>query len=41
MRKIFIIYLAFAFIPSLTFSAGSMDLDEYLEGMSVKTYYVR
>ena len=37
MRKVLIIYLAFAFIPGLTFSAGSMDLDEYLEGMNVKT----
>ena len=41
MRKILISYLAFTIIPGLTFSAGSMDLDGYLEGMNVKTSDVR
>ena len=37
MRKMLIIYLSFVFFSGPTFSAGSMDLDEYLEGMNVKT----
>ena len=32
MSKMLIIYLALAFFPRLTFSAGAMDLDEYLKG---------
>ena len=41
MRKMLIIYLVFSLIPGLTFCAGSMDLDEYLEGMNVKTSDIR
>ena len=41
MRKMLIIYLSFIFFSGPTFSAGSMDLDEYLEGMNVKTSDVR
>ena len=37
MKSLFAIYLIFAFISGITFAAGSMDLDEYIEGMNVKT----
>ena len=37
MKILFAIYLIFAFISGITFAAGSMDLDEYIEGMNVKT----
>ena len=37
MKKLLIICFSFALIPNLSFSAGSMDLDEYIEGMNVKT----
>ena len=41
MKKLLIICFSFALIPNLSFSAGSMDLDEYIEGMNVKTSDVK
>ena len=41
MKKLLIICFSFALMPSLSFSAGSMDLDEYIEGMNVKTSDVK
>tara|TARA_B100000700_G_scaffold250495_1_gene281163 strand:- start:208 stop:873 length:666 start_codon:yes stop_codon:yes gene_type:complete len=37
MKSLFAIYSILAFISGITFAAGSIDLDEYIEGMNVKT----
>ena len=37
MKKLLLICFSLTFIPSLSSAAGSMDLDEYIEGISVKT----
>ena len=36
MKKLLVICLAFVFIPGMVNAAGSMNLDEYIEGMDVK-----
>ena len=41
MKSLFAICSVFAFISGITFAAGSMDLDEYIEGINVKTSDVK
>ena len=41
MKSLFAIYTVFAFVSGITFAAGSMDLDEYIEGINVKTSDVK
>ena len=41
MKKLLIICLSFVFIPNVSSAASSMDLDEYIEGMNVKTSDVK
>ena len=41
MKSLFAVFSVFAFISGITFAAGSMDLDEYIEGINVKTSDVK
>ena len=41
MKSLFAIYTVFAFVSGITFAAGSMDIDEYIEGINVKTSDVK
>ena len=41
MKSLFAICSVFAFISGITFAAGSMDLDEYIEGIKCKTSDVK
>ena len=41
MKKLLIICLSFVFIPNVSSAASSTDLDEYIEGMNVKTSDVK